>query len=125
MNKHLLIGVGLVVIVALAGAARGGHQQPQVDLEARVAALEAELQRAAARALELEERAERLERYVASLARSSESLAAALQAAEEAGFTAGINPRSRELLLAGWRAHLATQRAGLPKPPEPVRPGSR
>lgn len=120
MNKNHWIGLGLVV--ALGGAATSGAQQPQQDLEPRVAALEGALQRSSERTRELEERTERLEAYVQGLARSSESLAASLQAAEEAGFTAGINPRSRELLLAGWRSHLATQRAGLPKPPEPPPP---
>lgn len=115
MKKNHLIGLGLVV--ALAGAATSGAQGP--DLEARVAALESELNASAARTVELTERADRLESFVQEISKSSEALAATLTASEEAGFTAGINPRSRELLLEGWRAHLATLRAGLPKPPEP------
>lgn len=115
MKLNLLIG--LLLVLSLAGLSPSGAQQPAGDLEMRVAGLEAELVRALERERALEERIVRLERYVEGLAKSSEGLTATLQASEEAGFTAGINPRSRELLLAGWREHLAVLRAGLPKPP--------
>jgi hypothetical protein len=35
---------------------------------------------------------------------AAKSLLTSLDAAEEAGFTAGINPKSREILLEAWRA---------------------
>ncbi len=117
MKLNLLIG--LLLVLSLAGLSPSGAQQPARDLEARVAGLEAELVRSMERERALEERLVRLEQYVEGLSKSSATLVATLQASEEAGFTAGINPRSRELLLAGWREHLAVLRAGLPKPPAP------
>ena len=37
--------------------------------------------------------------------KASSDLLISLDSAEKAGFTAGINPRSREILLGAWRAH--------------------
>ncbi len=113
--------IGLALAAAVGGAVSQAQGQ-RPDIEQRVTALEAELGAAGGRVLELEERVQTLEAYVKEVSRSSADLSGTLAASEEAGFTAGINPRSRELLLAGWRKHLATLQQGLPKPPEEPAP---
>jgi len=56
---------------------------------------------------ELEARLGALEAWVEAQKAQAKSTVAALAEAEAAGFTAGINPRSREILLAAWRAEAA------------------
>lgn len=59
---------------------------------------------------------EQVAALLACLRGQAESIAAlegALGRAEAAGFTAGINPKSREELLAGWRAYLSAQKEKL------------
>jgi len=46
---------------------------------------------------------------------AAKDLEASLRSSEDLGFTAGINPKSREVLLSGWRGYLSTQQAGVPK----------
>lgn len=63
--------------------------------------------------------------YLNTQAESSKEVQKALDASETAGFVYGINPRSREILLAAWREQLTKMQAGLPEPPkepEPVKP---
>jgi hypothetical protein len=61
-------------------------------------------------------------KYLADQATSAKNLAATLDASEAAGFTYGINPDSRHILLKGWREQLATAQKDVPK--TPARPGS-
>ncbi len=69
--------------------------------------------------------------YLDAQATSAAALQEALAASEAAGFTAGINPNSREILLAGWRATLNTQQRDVPAMPvtplvEPLKkPGAK
>ena len=67
----------------------------------------------------MEARVEALEREVAALKAFTEAQAAAgaelidaLVRCEAEGFTAGINPKSREVLLAGLRAQASAMQAG-------------
>lgn len=67
----------------------------------------------------MEARVEALEREVAALKTFTEAQAAAgaelldaLARCEAEGFTAGINPKSREVLLAGLRAQASAMKAG-------------
>ena len=113
----------LPVLIGLGGVA-AGHlgQQPEVDasraaaqdLAGRVEALEGELGRAQAQisslAGDLAEQRKLVDRTVDYLGRQSaqaEAMLGVLDESEERGFTAGINPKSREVLLSGWRAVMA------------------
>ncbi len=90
-------------ILALGFLALGASSQGDTDsaLTQRVQALEARVQ-------ELRGTVETQRNAAAALLKS-------LDASEEAGFTAGINPKSREILLGAWRA----QAKALGKPSKP------
>jgi len=64
---------------------------------------------------ELERKVAALEAWVAAQQAQAKATAAALGEAEAAGFTAGINPRSREVLLGAWRAAAEKAQAPLGK----------
>ncbi len=51
----------------------------------------------------LETRVQELRSTVESQKKAAAALIVSLDAAEKAGFTAGINPKSREILLSAWR----------------------
>ena len=53
-------------------------------------------------------------KYLQDQAKSQAEMTSVLAASEDAGFTFGINPKSRELLLAGWRKQLAAAQKGIP-----------
>lgn len=62
-------------------------------------------------------------KYLAAQAEGAKSVAKSLDESEAAGFTWGINPDSRKILLGAWREQLARMQAGLPEPrPEPGAP---
>ncbi|MDF1836237.1 MAG: hypothetical protein P1V35_00075 [Planctomycetota bacterium] len=50
--------------------------------------------------------------------KAAAALLTSLDAAEEAGFTAGINPKSREILLGAWRAQAKALGSPAKKPEE-------
>jgi hypothetical protein len=52
----------------------------------------------------LEARVQEMRGTMDAQQKAAASLLTSLDAAEEAGFTSGINPRSREILLQAWRA---------------------
>jgi hypothetical protein len=62
--------------------------------------------------------------YLEAQAKSAASMASVLDESEKAGFTYGLNPDSRHLLLRGWREQLATAQKDVPEaeapPPEPA-----
>jgi hypothetical protein len=63
---------------------------------------------------------EEAQKYIDAQAKAAKSMAETLDESEKAGFTYGINPGSRELLLAGWRSQLEVLQEGVPAPlPEP------
>ena len=103
----------------LAAALTHGQDETQASLEDRVAALQVEV---ATLRTDLEEARTDLETVQAFLeksAKEAEAMRGVLDQSEEAGFTFGINPRSREILLQGWRKQLANQAKGLPKKQAP------
>jgi hypothetical protein len=60
-------------------------------------------------------------KYLNAQAEAARSMQATLDDSEQQGFTYGINPNSRIVLLEGWRAQLATQQEAVPgAPPKPV-----
>jgi len=56
------------------------------------------------------------QKYIDAQAKAAAAMVEVLAAAEAAGFTFGINPESRELLLKGWREELDTLQQGVPTP---------
>ena len=64
--------------------------------------------------------------YLQVQAKSAAAMASALDESEKLGFTYGINPNSRHVMLAGWREQLAAAQKDVPTaeiPPEnPVPP---
>ena len=100
----------LPILAACTGlllAPRSGDSQVAEDLEATVTRQAAEL-------VALQGRVEALEAFARSQASAEEAFAAAAEKARDAGFTAGINPRSRELLLDAWAAKAAATRSAAP-----------
>ena len=56
-------------------------------------------------------------RYLDAQSKSAKAMVDTLQASETAGFTYGINPNSRTIMLKGWRDLLATAQQPLPGAP--------
>jgi uncharacterized coiled-coil protein SlyX len=124
------LGLGLCAGLAIL-ALRATAQDPPQDgggdqtLEERVEELE---KRAAADAVRIDVLTAELAdvsalvdqtvRYLNEQARSAEKMAATLDTSEQEGFTYGINPRSREVLLAGWRDRLKSIGTEVPGAPE-------
>lgn len=107
--------------LSLGLSARPGAIQ-ETDLSPRVAALEQALA-AQTQRLELADQERQqmlaklgtLEACLNGQAKSIDELVASLGRVESQGFTAGINPKSREELLAGLRSYLAAQKEALGK----------
>jgi len=128
------LGVTLVALAIGGGLAFSQDQKdkdaPKDDSAKKIAALESDLvstrMRCEALATDVSETKAtlaRIVRYLDAQASSAASLAGALDESEKAGFTAGINPNSREILLAGWRAQLSTAQRDVPvMPPSPEPP---
>jgi hypothetical protein len=71
---------------------------------------------------ELRATLEATSKYLADQAASAKNMSKTLDDSETAGFTYGINPDSRHILLKGWRDQLQAMQKDVPKPP--ARPGS-
>jgi hypothetical protein len=71
----------------------------------QVKALQTEVQ-------ELTKKVESFEKFLAAQEKAGKALDAALTKSEAEGFTAGINPGSREVLLKGLRAQAEAMQAG-------------
>lgn len=111
--------IPFLVAAAFVGASALSHgQDAEANAAHEVGALREEV---ALLKAELEETRALVDETVAYLARSSKSaaeMATILSESEAAGFTFGINPLSREILLAGWRKELAERQKGLPGTPQ-------
>lgn len=64
--------------------------------------------------------AEKNARYAAEQAKAATAMLDVLDASEKAGFTFGINPDSRIVLLRGWREALEAARRDVPALPAPI-----
>ncbi|QDU68030.1 hypothetical protein [Engelhardtia mirabilis] len=121
----------LAPLLLTAAALAGGHaasrpevaslQQDKATLEERVLTLEskvAELSRrmeqVAADASTSRQKTDQTVDYLRRQAKQAERLKQSLDVSEEAGFTAGINPRSREVLLEAFRGVASEAQVGLP-----------
>jgi hypothetical protein len=115
---------------APAQAAQGSNAPaPQQGLEGRVATLETQLALTSKRNDETRALLEQTLAYLDKQGTASDALLGVLDESEKAGFAMGENWHSRELLLAGLRAYLGTQKgapkvpaAPAPPPAVPVRP---
>ncbi len=92
---------------------RGGS-----SLESRVAKLEEELAAEKKRHEEARALLDQTIVYLDAQAKGATALLGILDQSEQLGFTAGINPQSREVLLAGLRAYWGEKPKGLPQPPK-------
>ena len=114
MKNQWILGLGMVT--GLVGWTGAVNQDDDIiiDQETELADLRAEVE-------ELSEKIDNSERvmretiaYLEALGKTASSMESTLSEAEKAGFTAGINPRSREVLLAGWRKQLGQLQKGVP-----------
>lgn len=87
----------------------------QGDLSALVAEQGQKLSELRIELTETQDRLEMTLTYLQQQAEAAKALEGSLSQVEALGFTAGINPRSRETLLTGWRGYLAGQQTGVPK----------
>ena len=76
------------------------------DVDPQVTGLESQVQA-------LTEKVANLEEFVKAQAVAGKALSGALERAEAGGFTAGINPGSREALLGGLRTQAEAMQVGL------------
>lgn len=101
----------------------------QDELEKRVAVLEDEL--ATLKDARMQEKAllEQMVTYLEAQSQEAAKMLATIDETEQLGFTAGINFRSREVLLAGMRGYWTEVQKGVPKAPakkaEPAQPPAR
>ena len=96
----------------LHGEARGLSDES--ELEARVVALEKALADEEKAHAETRAILDQTTEYVQANAASAQRMMGVLDAVEAAGFTAGINYKSREMLLAGLRDQYRTAQDSVP-----------
>ena len=99
--------MALLALTAGYGAEQNAQKQ---DAEARLAVVEQELAA--------------VQDYLQAQSKSAAVLAKALDESEKAGFTYGINPNSRKVLLKGWRDFSGTLQRDVPGAKD-EKPGQR
>lgn len=121
---------GLALLVALAGFAFSGQEEGQGggddapktqldELSENLAKTQLEVEQLRAALVDMQAEQEQLVSWAISQAKAAAVMQSTLNASEKAGFTAGINPGSRELLLSGWRDRLSAAQSGVPEPKGP------
>jgi hypothetical protein len=119
--KKLLPAVSCLCLAgfALSTWSPARAQDPaQQTLEARVAALEGELALEKKRHEETRALLDQSLAYLERQSKAAQTLMGVLDESEKQGFAWGENWRSREILLAGFRAYWGGMQ-GAPKAPEP------
>ena len=129
MKQNLVLGsVGLALLVSgLAVAQGGGTPRPEEKierLERDLVESQKRVEKLAQKCADQQVEVARIVRYLEQQAESSKALEAALDDSEAAGFTFGINPESRHILLRGWREHLAVLQKDVPSLPDAAKPKS-
>ena len=94
--------------------------QTDDDVESRLAALEQELKDLKLANKKQEALLEQAVKYMESQAASGAKLSAAMDRIDSMGFTKGINFKSRELMLAAFKAHCAALQKDVPRLAKPV-----
>ena len=84
------------------------------DLEAVVLALQAEVEDLRKDIEDSRRVTRETVAYLRSVSKTAAEMSSTLDSAEEKGFTAGINPSSRETLLSGWRKQLNNLQKNVP-----------
>ncbi|MBK7644355.1 MAG: hypothetical protein IPJ19_15140 [Planctomycetes bacterium] len=121
--KHQL-SFAVIAFALLASSMAFSASAPQQDpLEQRLDAIQKDILDSRTRTEQLvvelkgaRKTLEEAQKYIDAQAQAAKAMAAVLDESEKAGFTYGINPDSRELLLKGWREELGTLQQGVPAP---------
>ena len=120
MNLQLSFAILASVLLASA-LAFNASARPQDPVQQRLDAMQKDILDSRAR---VEQAVEELkgarktldeaQKYIDAQSKAAKAMVEVLDAAEKAGFTFGINPESREILLKGWREELDTLQQGVP-----------
>ena len=127
--KQQLGAVVLISSVLLAGLAFSQNPPAKDPFDKRVEKLEKDLGEARAKldavtaeSTETKARLAATVKYLEQQSKAAAAMAQVLDDAEKAGFTYGINPDSRTMLLRGWRDQIAASQKGLPATAAPATP---
>jgi hypothetical protein len=123
MNQNFALRlVGLALVVSGLAFAQGDG--PAGGTEEKIARLERDLvdsrtrvEKLATELADTKAQLGRVVKYLEQQSESSKALALTLDESEAAGFTFGINPESRHILLRGWREHLTALQTDVPGAP--------
>src|SRR5258705_6601740 len=130
MKSHL--GIVAVAVAALVCGLASSQNTPAQDpaaqradkLEKELAATRLRVEALSAEVAEMKKQSTATLAYLESLAKGAGQMASALDESEKAGFTYGLNPDSRHILLRGWREQLSSLQKEVPKaeapPPDPT-----
>lgn len=113
-NTLLLVSLAALACLAFAQTPKPPQAPPGSDLALRVASLETEMILLKAQVSQTRAGNAQLATFVRAQADSAQKLAAVLDDSEAKGFTYGINPDSRTVLLAGLREFLAGMQQNVP-----------
>ena len=102
--------------------AQEGETQEEAGptVEQRLGALEAKVEELVRREREHAQEHDQVLAYLAKQSQAATALLTQLDSSESLGFTAGINPQSREVLLAGFRAYYGEAQRDVPAKPAPL-----
>lgn len=119
MKPQLILGSAACVLLASAFALAPSPLQSSADtkleaLQKDLAETKARVEQLAGELKETRGLLEATHAYLDAQTKAARSMADTLDASEKAGFTAGINPDSRQLLLRGWREQLGQLQQNLP-----------
>jgi len=123
MSTTTTLSVLATACLGLATFQGGAANDAEARIDAlakNVAALERVVEAQQKDAADAKLLAEKGAKYAAEQAKAASAMLATLDASEKAGFTFGINPESRVLLLTGWRAALDAAQRDVPVLPPPV-----
>lgn len=115
MKNPWILAVGLCAgLVGFDGTLGSAQDEVTEDIESVVLSLTTEVEELRT---ELED-SRRVTRetvaYLNAVSKTAAEMSKTLDSVEEKGFTAGINPASRETLLSGWRSQLKALQKNVP-----------
>ncbi len=116
MRRQMIVILFLASLVGVS-ALSFGQDDAKANLEVQVQALSQEVAELRGILEDSEARMNEVHKYLKQNQTAAAELGRVLTASEAAGFTFGINPESRELLLAGWRKQLSAMQKGVPGTP--------
>ncbi len=113
-----LTSLFLAAFPAVLAQEKNQEKKPQEGaptLEQRVAGLEAQLGELARRQLESEKKLDDVLLYLEKQSQAAGAVLTELDSSEQLGFTAGINPQSRQVLLAAFRGYYGEEQKDVPE----------